>query len=142
MSEPVVFRRTRVIEPDHVDLLEHVNNVVWLRFVIALASAHAQSQHDAARVLRETGGQWIVRRHELDYHANAGVGTEIVEETWVERMRGASSLRRSRFTREDNGSLLVSALTQWAYVDAKTLRPRRIPAPLRRFYELESPSSV
>ena len=48
-----------------------------------------------------------MRRHEIDYHRPALPGEEIVEETWVERMTGAKSERRSRFTRASDGAPLV-----------------------------------
>ena len=53
---------------------------------------------------------------------------ELVEETWVESMRGARSLRASRISRAVDGACLVEGLTTWAFVDASTQRPRRIPA--------------
>ena len=134
MSGPAVFRRSRRIASDDVDFLGHVNNVVWLRFVVELAEGHAASLDLGSRIVREKGGQWIVRRHELDYHDNAGVDEEIVEETWVESMRGARSVRMSRFSRASDGSKLVAATTQWAFVDAQTLRPKRIPAELLGIY--------
>ena len=135
MSEPAIFRRARRIAPDDVDFLGHVNNVVWLRFVVELAEGHATSLEVGSRIVREKGGQWIVRRHEVDYHDNAGVEEEIVEETWVESMRGARSVRRSRFSRASDGTQLVAATTQWAFVDATTLRPKRIPPELLGIYQ-------
>jgi acyl-CoA thioester hydrolase len=95
-----------------------------------LAAAHAGQRGSDNETLREKGAIWIVRRHEIDYHRSALPGEEIVEETWVESMSGARSERHSRFTRASDGALLVSAVTIWAYVDAVTQRPRRIPAEL------------
>jgi acyl-CoA thioester hydrolase len=126
-----VFRRTRVVTTRDIDELGHVNNVRWLQFVAELATAHAALHGGDLASLRERGALWIVRRHELDYHRPALPGEEIVEETWVEKMTGAKSERHSRFTRAADGALLVSAVTIWAYVDAKTLRPTRIPEALR-----------
>ena len=123
-----VFRRTRVVEAGDCDELGHVNNVRWLAFVGELAGAHAIRRGSDNDTLRGQGALWIVRRHEIDYHRSALPGEEIVEETWVETMSGARSVRHSRFTRASDDALLVSAVTTWAYVDAKTQRPRRIPA--------------
>jgi len=123
-----IFRRTRVVEKADCDELGHVNNVRWLAFVGELAGAHAARRGADNDTLREQGALWIVRRHEIDYHRSALPGEEIVEETWVEAMSGARSVRHSRFTRARDGELLVSAITTWAYVDSVTQRPRRIPA--------------
>jgi acyl-CoA thioester hydrolase len=127
MSGPV-FKRTRKVAAEDCDELGHVNNVRWLAFVGELAGAHAVRRGSDNDTLREQGSIWIVRRHEIDYHRSALPGESIVEETWVEDMSGARSVRHSRFTREADGALLVSAVTTWAYVDAGTQRPRRIPA--------------
>ena len=126
-----VFRRTRSVAPADIDELGHVNNVRWLQFVAELAAAHAALHGGDLASLRARGALWIVRRHELDYRRPALPGEEIVEETWVEKMTGAKSERHSRFTRASDGTLLVYAVTTWAYVDAKTLRPTRIPESLR-----------
>ena len=138
---PEVFRRTRVIEARDIDELGHVNNVRWLAFVAELAGAHAAMRGSDLAALREQGALWIVRRHELDYHRPALPGEQIVEETWVEKMSGAKSERHSRFTRASDGALLVSAVTIWAYVDAKTLRPTRIPESMRARYKVTAPPS-
>ena len=142
MSGPV-FRRTRVVAAGDCDELGHVNNVRWLAFVGELAGAHASLGGADNASLREQGAIWIVRRHEIDYHRPALPGEEIVEETWVERMTGAKSERRSRFTRAADGAPLCDALTVWAYVDSATLRPKRIPPELRARFAAdgEAPSA-
>jgi acyl-CoA thioester hydrolase len=136
------FRRTRTIAREDIDELGHVNNVRWVQFVAELAGAHAARHGGDLASLRAHGALWIVRRHELDYHRPALPGEEIVEETWVEKLSGAKSERHSRFTRAADGALLVSAVTIWAYVDAKTLRPTRIPAELRARFAASSATSV
>ena len=106
-----VFRRVRVVAPEDIDELGHVNNVRWLGFVAELAGAHAAPHGGSLSALRAQGALWIVRRHEIDYHRPALPGEEIVEETWVEKMSGAKSERHSRFTRASDGALLVEAVT-------------------------------
>jgi acyl-CoA thioesterase FadM len=44
VSAPVpVFSRHRSIEESDLDALDHVNNVVWLRFMVELADAHSSA---------------------------------------------------------------------------------------------------
>lgn len=122
-----VFKRKRTVSGDDVDRLGHVNNVVWLGWVIDLAHAHSEAvgldlEEDIAG-----GHAWVVRRHEIDYHRPAGAGAEIIEETWVSQMRGARLWREVRFLSADDGALLVAARTLWAWVDLKAMRPRRVP---------------
>jgi len=129
-----IFRRTRTVVPRDIDLLGHVNNLVWVRYVVELAGAHADALGVGFEATRALGGIWIVHRHEVLYHANVPAGATIRETTWVSRMRGASSLRHARFESEAGG-VLVEAHTDWAYVDAGSLRPRRVPAELRSRFD-------
>lgn len=129
-----VFRRERTVAPRDIDLLGHVNNVVWVRYVVELAAAHADALGVGFEATRALGGIWIVRRHDVLYQANVPVGATIRETTWVSSLRGALSLRHARFESEA-GVLLVEANTEWAYVDAATLRPRRVPAAVRERFD-------
>jgi acyl-CoA thioester hydrolase len=124
------FRRGRRVQPRDIDELGHVNNVVWVRFVVDLAGAHSEAAGVGSAWLRERGAWWIVRRHAIDYRAPALPDEELVEETWVRAMRGARCERVARFTRAADGAALVEAVTEWAFVDAATQRPRRIPPEL------------
>ncbi len=122
-----VYRRRRVIAAADVDGLGHVNNTVWVRFIIELADAHSSARGFDWKTVRALGGQWIVRRHEIDYLRSAVPGEEIVEETWVASIRGARSVRMCRFTRPSDGLEYVTSTTQWAFTDKETQKPRRIP---------------
>ena len=136
MTGDGVFRHKRVVCEQDTDFLGHVNNVVWVRFVVRIAERHAESLGFDWETVRSLGGMWIVRRHELDYRRSATPGQELIEETWVREMRGARSVRRARFLLGEDGSELVSATTQWAFCDPETQRPKRIPRELLDAYPL------
>ncbi len=121
------FRRRRIIGADDVDGLGHVNNTVWVKFVVELAGAHSGALGFDWQTVRNLGGQWLVRRHEIDYRRSAVRGDEIEEETWIASIRGARSVRASRFTRPSDELEYVTAVTHWAFTDPETQRPRRIP---------------
>lgn len=133
-----VFRRTRRVKERDVDLLGHVNNVAWVRFVVELAEAHAKALGLDFHTMQRLGGIWIVRRHDVLYRANVPLDAEIRESTWVSTMRAALSLRHARFE-DAGGQPLVESKTEWAYVDAKTLRPRRVPPNVRERFDLVEP---
>ncbi len=129
-----VYRRQRVVAAEDVDGLGHVNNTVWVRFIVELADAHSSARGFDWRTVRALGGQWIVRRHEIDYLRSALRGEEIVEETWVASIRGARSVRRCRFTRPSDGLEYVTSTTQWAFTDKETQKPRRIPPEIKKVF--------
>ena len=69
MSQP--FTRTFTAGPEHIDVMGHVNNAVWVQWVQDMATAHwdavADPQHARDFV-------WLVVRHEIDYRGNIGPG--------------------------------------------------------------------
>ncbi|NNL84714.1 MAG: acyl-CoA thioesterase [Myxococcales bacterium] len=121
-----VFERERLIEERHIDALGHVNNIVWVRFVVELASAHAAHVGWDEAALRDAGAWWVVHRQELIYHRPAFAGERILERTRIAEMRGARCERESFFHR--SGEVLVEARTTWVWTDASAGRPRRVPA--------------
>ena len=117
------FARTFTALPEHIDVMGHVNNAVWVQWIQDMATAHwdsAAREEDRARYV------WLVVRHEIDYRGNIGAGEVAHGETWIEGSpRGATSHRRVEF-RETGGKLLVSADTTWAMLDRESGRPARI----------------
>ncbi|MDQ3880894.1 MAG: acyl-CoA thioesterase, partial [Chloroflexota bacterium] len=54
-----------------VDYNGHVNNAVYLNWVAQLAAEHAEACGFGRGWSRERGGVWVVRRHDITYHAPA-----------------------------------------------------------------------
>jgi acyl-CoA thioester hydrolase len=114
---PLAFpHRLRVAEAD-IDELGHANNVVWVRWIQEAARAHAEHVG-----MGHAAGLGL----DVTYLAPAFVGEELTALTWPHTLKGASSLRRTLFVRDDK--LLARAETTWAMVDARTGRPTRVPA--------------
>ena len=111
----------RVI-PSDIDDMGHVNNVVYVRWVQEVASAHWN--HSATQELRSKYS-WVVLRHEIDYKNPAFLQDQITGITWVGEFHGA---RFDRFVKLLVGpKVLAEAKTTWCLLDAKSLRPVRIP---------------
>lgn len=111
--------------PDDIDVLGHVNNAVWVKWIQDVAVAHwdavAPPAHRDAYI-------WVVTRHEIDYRGNVSAGETVTAETWVEEPpRGARFNRYMRFTGAD-GKVRVEAKTTWALLDRATGRLLRVPA--------------
>ena len=57
------FARTFTALPEHIDVMGHVNNAVWVQWIQDMATAHwdaAAREEDQARFV------WLVVRHEID----------------------------------------------------------------------------
>lgn len=131
-----VHRERIPIGEREIDELGHVNNVVWLKLAMRLCGAHAVALGLSYAELVAGGGLFVVVRHEIDYLRAAFPGEEIEGETWVSEMHGARSTRHVRFTRVGDATPLVVLRSEWAYVDAKTQRPKRIPPAVRERFTL------
>ncbi len=108
-----------------IDILGHVNNAVWVKWIQDVAVAHwdavAPPAHRDAYI-------WVVTRHEIDYRGNVSAGETVTAETWVaEPPRGARFDRHMRFTGDD-GRVRVEARTTWALLDRASGRLCRVPA--------------
>jgi len=109
-----------------IDELEHVSNLVYLRWVLDVARAHSDARGWDPAAYRRLGATWVVRRHEIDYVRSAKLGDEIAVTTWVEAWKRVSCIRRTELALRD-GSPLARAATTWAFVELGGGRPTRVP---------------
>jgi acyl-CoA thioester hydrolase len=110
---------------EHIDVLGHVNNAVWVQWMEQVAVAHWDAVADPAH---KNAYFWVVVRHEIDYLRPAFEGDHIVARTWVgDAPKGAKFDRHVEFTGSD-GRLCVKARTAWAIIDKAAERPIRVPA--------------
>jgi acyl-CoA thioester hydrolase len=118
-----VFQHPITVQPEDIDELNHVNNVVYLRYVQDAASAHWDS---IAPFDFKTKYSWVVLRHEIDYKSPAVLGDKITAETWVSTCEGVRSERHVELYHATTRKLIAKAKTTWCLLDAETGRPRRI----------------
>jgi acyl-CoA thioester hydrolase len=136
MKQPAVepFELAIAVSAEDIDVLGHVNNVSYVRWVQEVAEAHWRSAappEDQARTL------WVVLRHEIDYKLPARLGDTVVARTWV---GSATRVRFERFTellRARDRAVLASARTLWCAVDARTLRPAAVSDAVRKVFSVE-----
>lgn len=124
------FTHSFVVPDSDIDDLGHAGNVAWVRWVQDAATAHSTSIGLDLSGLRQLALLFVVRRHDIEYLSPAFVGETIDALTWIESVRGATSVRRTLFRRPSDGALLARAATTWVLVSIPTGRPTRIPAEL------------
>jgi len=119
------FAMTFTAGPEHIDVLGHVNNAVWVQWMEAIATAHWEAAAAPAHVAAYA---WVVARHEIDYRGNIRSGESVTAETFVpDGPSGARFDRRVDF-RNAAGKVIVSARTTWAMIDRASGRLMRVPA--------------
>ncbi|MCW2351479.1 acyl-CoA thioesterase [Sphingobium sp. B12D2B] len=125
------FEQQFMAGPDDIDIMGHVNNAVWVRWMEQLATAHWESLAPPDAQARYV---WVVTRHEIDYRGNVTEGETVLARTWIEEPpRGARFDRMIAFTGAD-GTPKVNARTTWAMIDKETGRLARVPADLATIF--------
>ncbi len=115
-----------------IDELGHVSNLVYVRWVLDVATAHSRAVGWDHPQYQALGAVFVVRRHEVDYLAQVREGDALVAETWVDDWRLASCIRKTEIKRGDQ--VIARAATTWAFISLTSGRPQRIPDELRALF--------
>lgn len=116
------FQHSIKVQPEDIDQMGHVNNVVYLRYVQEVAEAHWKS---FASSDLQSDVLWVVLRHEIDYKKPAFDGDILSGETWVEEASGPK-MPRNVVIKNEKGEVVISARTIWCALNSETMRPSRI----------------
>ena len=125
------------VGPESIDELGHANNVEMLRWVEAVGRGHLEAVGFPLETLLATGGAFVARRHEITYRLPVMLGDRLAIRTRVASMGGARSVREVAVYRGED--VVAEARTDWAFVDLRTMRPRRVPAAVLAAFDLSEP---
>jgi acyl-CoA thioester hydrolase len=131
MGPPDRFERPIEVLPADFDDLGHVNNVVYLRWIQDIATAHWRA---AATADQQQRYAWVAHRHEIDYKAPGLPGDALVASTWV---GAAEAVRFERFVeivRASDRKLLAASRTIWVPIARATGRVTRVDDEVRRVF--------
>lgn len=129
------FEQTFPVEPEDIDQLGHVNNIVYLRWVQDIAIAHWNSlttDEQREAIL------WVVVRHEIDYKQAAHLGDSIVARTWVGAASGLHFERLTELYRASDHALLAKAQTFWCPIDRQTGKLKRVSPEIRELFSVRA----
>ena len=133
---PAVFEDHRLVVPEEIDELGHVNNIVYLRWTQRAAVRHSDAQGWTTADYQRLGQCWVVRSHSIEYLQPAFAGEEIVVRTWVADMKRVTSLRKFEITRPADQTILAKAATNWAFINFQTRALCRIPPEVSSRFEI------
>ena len=114
---------TVVVLPEDIDEQDHVNNMVYLRWVQEIATAHWRA---IASAEAQAAIGWVVLRHEIDYKSPAVLGDQIELRTWVGKATRLTFERFTEIRRKNEAKLLAKGRTLWCPIDPGTGRPTRV----------------
>ena len=119
-----VFEKIIKVLPEHLDDLNHVNNVQYVQWMQDIAKEHWEKMvpnHINEKMI------WVVRSHNITYKKSALLGQNIRIQTYISENRGFLSFRVVKMFLDKTKDVLIDAHTQWCLLDSQTLRPKRVP---------------
>lgn len=123
-----MYAETFEVTATDIDVLQHVNNRVYLRWIEEVATNHsAKKGYDAARYLA-MGSVWVAREHWIEYLRPCVLGDKVTVHTWVEAIDESRCLRRYAMTKA--GKIVCNAATEWDFISFATKRRTAIPQAL------------
>ena len=117
------YKKTIIVLREHLDDINHVNNVVYVQWMQDIAVEHWNS------VATDTLKQellWMIKRHEVDYFNQAFLGDELTMETWTGDFTNVTWKRHYQIIRPADNKKIISASSIWIPFERKTQRPRRV----------------
>lgn len=119
-----------VVQSD-LDDLDHVNNIRYIEWIQQVSKNH---WFKATDINIRNNCVWVVTNHNITYKKAAKLNDQIEVSTYIKNTKGALSTRVVEVKNNKTGKLLVKASTEWCLLDAKTLRPKRVPDSIQNLF--------
>ncbi|MHA3051631.1 acyl-CoA thioesterase [Acinetobacter sp. ANC 4641] len=127
------------VQPEHIDLLGHVNNVVYVSWMQDVAHAHIQALGVGLEQYLQMKHAMVAVEHQMQYRKAAMVGDQLILRTWLSDLNAMYSFREYAFFRVKDQSLIFLAKTKWTCIEIATGRPKRMsPTFLNAYQPLDS----
>ncbi len=137
---PRIYVKQLRVGEGSIDVMGHVNNQEYLRWMEEIAIEHSSAQGWPMERYLNSGASWYVRSHFIEYLRPALLGDEIAVCTWVATMTARNSARRTVFLRNaSRRQILARAETLWTFVDMRRGRSIEIPDEVRSAFEILEP---
>lgn len=110
-----------------------VSNTALLKIFENVSCMHSDKAGDG---MRDSASRWFLRSYHVKIHKRAQHEDRVNARTWS-RTAKASSASREFEILDENGGLLVTAISNWARVNTETMRPERITSEVLSCYDSE-----
>ena len=114
------------VQPEHIDVLGHVNNVIYVQWMQDVAAAHIETLGLGVAQYLELKHAMVAVEHHVQYRKAALEGEEVILRTWLDDINALYSFRQYAFYREKDQSVLFLGKTKWACIEIATGRPKRM----------------
>lgn len=114
------------VKPEHIDILGHVNNVVYVQWMQDVVTAHIETLGVGLKEYLEMKHAMVAVEHHVQYRKAAMLDDEIILRTWFNDINALYSFRQYAFFRASDKSLLFTGSTKWACIEIASGRPKRM----------------
>ncbi len=121
-----VFDLQVTVQPEHIDPLGQVNNVMYLQWMQQVASAHVDALGLGLKEYLALKHAMVPVEHHVQYRKPAFVGDQIILRSWLSDLDALYSYRQYAFFRRQDQALLFVGKTQFACIEIATGRPKRL----------------
>lgn len=121
-----VFDLKIKVKPEHIDVLGHVNNVVYVQWMQDVASAHIEALGVGLEQYLALKHAMVAVEHHVQYRKAALLDDEIILRTWLYDINALYSFRQYAFFNAKDNNLLFTGNTKWACIEIATGRPKRM----------------
>lgn len=128
---PHAFSFNIDISEKDIDELNHVNNIVYFKWVQQAATAHWESVTTPEQRNR---WWWVVRRHEIDYLRPCFLNDAVKAYTWVLPAGSNASDRIVVFKNTSTDKIITQVKTTWVLIDPATQRSAMLPDDIRQLF--------
>ena len=123
------------VQSQHIDVLGHVNNVMYIQWMQDVAAAHIETLGLGLTQYLELKHAMVAVEHHVQYRKAALEGDEIILRTWLDDINALYSFRQYAFYRPKDQSVLFVGNTKWACIEIATGRPKRMSPSFTQAYQ-------
>lgn len=130
-----IFDLKITVQAEHIDTLNHVNNVVYVSWMQDVATAHIEALGLGLKEYIELKHAMVAVEHHVQYRKAAIEGEEIILRTWLNDINALYSFRQYVFYRPKDKAIIFTGNTQWACIEIATGRPKRMSPTFTQAYQ-------
>ena len=126
-----VLEKNFLVSKNDLDDLNHVNNVVYIKWIQKIAKEHWEKL--ASNEILDNY-YWVLLEHQIKYLYPALLDDKIRIKTYIDSTEEIKSSRIVEIYNNDTNRLLVNSRTIWCLINSKTNKPVRIPDEIRQVF--------
>ena len=130
-----IFDLKITVQSEHIDILGHVNNVVYVQWMQDVASAHIETLGLGVQEYLKLKHAMVAVEHHVQYRKAAFEGEEVILRTWLNDINALYSFRQYAFYCPKDQSILFVGNTKWACIEIATGRPKRLSPSFTHAYQ-------